>query len=80
MDNNNTKKLINFKILQDLGLVNSSSCKIKLLAKGEIKNKINIEVSATSSSARESVEKIGGSVTIVDFKKSELKKPEKSED
>ena len=32
--------------------------RIKLLAKGEIKNKINIEVSAFSKSAKECIDKI----------------------
>jgi ribosomal protein L15 len=40
--------------------------KIKLLAKGEIKNKINIEVAAASNSAKEIVDKVGGSITIIE--------------
>ena len=53
----------------DLGLVNSKKTKIKLLGKGEIKVKIDIEVSAFSKSARDSVEKMGGSVIILNDKK-----------
>ena len=64
------KKFISYKILLDLGLVKSKKAKIKLLGKGKINVKIDIEVSAFSQSAKDSVEKIGGSVTILDNKKS----------
>ena len=53
--------------------------KIKLLAKGVLKNKINIEVSASSISAKESVEKNGGVIKIVEQNKSDKKINEKSE-
>ena len=46
--------------------------KIKLLGKGDIKVKIDIEVSAFSSSAKENIEKIGGSVIILDDKKKSI--------
>ena len=64
------KKVINHKTLIEIGLVKSENCKVKLLGKGEIKNKINIEVTSTSSAAKEMVEKIGGSVLTVINKKS----------
>ena len=64
------KKVINHKTLIEIGLVKSEKCKVKLLGKGEIKNKINIEVTSTSSAAKEMVEKIGGSVLTVINKKS----------
>lgn len=38
---------------------------VKLLGSGEIKVKVNIEVHACSSSAKEKVEAAGGSVTII---------------
>ena len=60
------KKAINYKILQDLGLVKSKKVKIKLLGKGSIKNKIDIEVSAFSRSAKDNVEKVGGSIVVLD--------------
>ena len=59
-------KIINYQTLFDLGIVKTMKSKIKLLAKGEIKTKINIEVAAASNSAKEIVEKIGGSVTIIE--------------
>ena len=58
------KKLINYQTLFDLGIIKTMKSKIKLLAKGEIKTKINIEVAAASNSAKEIVEKVGGSITI----------------
>ena len=64
------KKTISYKILLDLGLVKSKKAKIKLLGKGDIKVKIDIEVSAFSQSAKDSIEKTDGSVTILDNKKS----------
>ena len=64
------KKVINHKTLMEIGLVKSENSKIKLLGKCEIKNKINIEVTSTSSAAKEMVEKIGGSVLTVNNKKS----------
>ena len=60
------KKIINYQTLFDLGIVKNLRSKIKLLAKGEIKTKINIEVAAASNSAKEIVEKVGGSITIIE--------------
>ena len=62
------KKVINHKILMELGLVKFENSKLKLLGKGEIKNKINIEVTSSSASAKEMVERIGGSVLILNNK------------
>ena len=64
------KKVINHKSLMEIGLVKSENSKLKLLGKGEIKNKINIEVTSTSSAAKEMVEKMGGSVLTVNNKNS----------
>ena len=64
------QKVINHKSLMEIGLVKSENSKLKLLGKGEIKNKINIEVTSSSSAAKEMVEKIGGSVLTVSNKKS----------
>ena len=71
------KKIISYKTLLDLGLVKSKKAKIKLLGKGDIKVKIDIEVSAFSISAKETIEKIGGSVIILDDKKKSIKQEKK---
>ena len=70
------KKVINHKTLMEIGLVKSENSKVKLLGKGEIKNKINIEVTSSSSAAKEMVEKMGGSVLTVNNKKSVDQKAE----
>ena len=72
------KKIINSQTLLDLGVVKSLKSRIKLLAKGTIKTKINIEVSAASISAKDSVEKVGGSITIIENQKSSIKSFKKS--
>ena len=72
-------KIINHKTLMDIGLVKSETSRTKLLAKGELKNKINIEVTSFSSSAKQKVETLGGSVLIVNNKKSVKEKAEKAE-
>ena len=54
--------------LRQAGLAHKSRDGIRLLGKGEIKAKIEIEVAGASASAKEAVEKAGGSV-IVTFKK-----------
>ena len=70
------KKVINHKSLIEIGLLKSENSKLKLLGKGELKNKINIEVTSSSSAAKEIVEKMGGSVLIVNNKKSVDQKAE----
>ena len=73
------KKIISYKTLLDLGLVKSKKAKIKLLGKGDIKIKVDIEVSAFSKSAKDSIEKIGGKVIILDEKKDSLNQDKKTE-
>ena len=73
------QKTISYKTLLDLGLVKSKKAKIKLLGKGDIKVKIDIEVSAFSKSAKDSVEKIGGTVIILDENKVSLNQDKKTE-
>ena len=72
------KKLISNDTLLDLGLVKSKKAKIKLLGKGEIKVKIDIEVSAFSKAAKNSVEKIGGTVIVLDDKKKSINQDKKT--
>ena len=72
------KKIISYKTLLDLGLVKSKKAKIKLLGKGDIKIKIDIEVSAFCKSAKENIEKIGGSVIILDDKKKSINQDKKT--
>ena len=73
-----SKKIISYKTFLDLGLVKSKKAKIKLLGKGGIKVKIDIEVSASSKSAKDSIEKFGGSVLILDDKKKSMNEDTKT--
>mgnify|MGYP000858951114 CR=1 FL=1 len=56
--------VINKELLKKLKLINKNSQKLKILGAGEIKEKINIETDLISKSAKEKLEKIGGSVQI----------------
>jgi large subunit ribosomal protein L15 len=58
-------KPVDAAALKDAGLVKSAPDGIRLLAKGELKAKINITVAGASKAAVEAVEKAGGSVTVV---------------
>ena len=51
--------------LKAAGLIKSPRDGVRLLAKGEIKAKVNMSVAGASKAAVEAVEKAGGSVTIV---------------
>ena len=56
--------IINAKLLKELKIINKNSQKLKILGTGEIKIKINIEADLISKSAKEKLEKIGGSILI----------------
>jgi len=58
------KKPITTAILREAGLVKSSRDGVRVLAKGEIKAKVQLEVEGASKGAIEAVEKAGGSITV----------------
>jgi large subunit ribosomal protein L15 len=58
------KKTITPDVLLELGLTRKAKHGVKLLAKGEIKSKVTIEVTKASASAIAAVEKAGGSVKV----------------
>ena len=60
----NSSDTIDFKLLKKLKIINKNSQKLKILGTGEIKVKINIEADLISKSAKEKLEKIGGSILI----------------
>ncbi len=66
IDNNkiDAKKAITVDLLQAAGVVNGVKDGVRLLAKGELKSKVNIEVSGASAAAIAAVEKAGGKVTV----------------
>jgi large subunit ribosomal protein L15 len=58
-------QLLNASELKKLGLISSTNKPVKLLGKGDLKAKINIEVNAFSKSAQQKVEAAGGKVTKI---------------
>ncbi len=58
------KKAITIELLQEAGLVNGVKDGVRLLATGELKSKVTIEVSGASAAAIAAVEKAGGKVTL----------------
>ena len=60
-----TKDKINLSNLQKFKLINKKYKKLKLLGSGDLKDKLNIEVNSISKSAKEKVEKAGGTVTLI---------------
>ena len=57
------KKPINAEVLQAAGLVGNLKAGVRLLAKGELKAKVDMEVARASAAAVEAVEKAGGEIT-----------------
>ncbi len=57
--------VLNAEVLKNHGLVSSSTKPIKILGKGELKAKVNLEVNAFSKSAKEKIEAAGGSIKTV---------------
>jgi large subunit ribosomal protein L15 len=64
----NAGEKITEEVLRKTGLAHKSRDGIRLLGKGAITAKIDIEVAGASASAKEAVEKVGGTVTTT-FKK-----------
>ena len=61
---NNTDK-INLDLLKKLNIVNKNSKTLKILGSGEIKNKVIIEANFFSKSAKDKLEKKGGTAQII---------------
>ena len=61
---NNTDK-INLDLLKKLNIVNKISKKLKILGSGDIKNKVIIEANFFSKSAKNKLEKKGGTAQIL---------------
>ena len=60
----NSAEIINIELLIKLKIINKKSQKLKILGTGEIKTKINLETNSISNSAKEKLEKVGGSFRI----------------
>ena len=55
---------IDLEILKKANIISKSYNKIKILGTGEVKSKININVDYISKSAKEKLEKIGGTISL----------------
>ena len=58
-------KPIDIALLRSVSLINKNAVFVKLLAKGVLTSKVNIEVSSASEKAKLAVEKIGGELNLV---------------
>ena len=65
-----TQDEINIKILTEKKLVNKKYNKLKILGKGEIKDKLKIKTDFISKSAKSKIEKVGGVITLLKEKSS----------
>ena len=62
----NTDEVITIDVLKKTGLVGKNlKSGVRVLAKGEITQKVNLEVNSFSKKATEIVEKLGGTISIV---------------
>jgi large subunit ribosomal protein L15 len=57
--------LIDEKALREVGLVNGTWDGVKVLGSGELTKKLSLKINAVSASAREKIEKAGGSIELV---------------
>ena len=60
----NNKEKVNLELLKKLNIVSKKLSKLKILGSGEIKDKIIIEANFFSKSAKDKLEKIGGTAQI----------------
>jgi large subunit ribosomal protein L15 len=64
-DEKKLDKVITIEELKNLGLISSIKKPVKILGKGDIKAKLNLEVNAVSQSAKEKIESAGGSIKLI---------------
>jgi large subunit ribosomal protein L15 len=70
---------IDLKLLQEKKIINKKYLKLKILAGGDLKNKINLNANFASKQALTKIEKAGGTVAIIKKKKTQPKKIKDSE-
>tara|TARA_B100001741_G_C16438657_1_gene544549 strand:+ start:533 stop:970 length:438 start_codon:yes stop_codon:yes gene_type:complete len=58
-------KEVNAQILKENGLIRSALKPVKILGNGDMKSKIDITASVFSMSAKEKIEKAGGTATVL---------------
>ena len=60
----NKETIINIELLKKNKIISKSYNKVKVLGSGEIKDKINLNVDFISKSAKEKLEKVGGTINL----------------
>ena len=55
---------VTFQFLVEHGIINKND-KVKVLGRGELKSKISVEAHSFSESAKQAIEKVGGTATTV---------------
>ena len=63
-----TKGTIDLDALKKAGLLRKAATEVKLLAKGALTAKLNLEVNLASEAAKAAVEKAGGTVVVIPAK------------
>lgn len=61
----NEKEEVDPQALKDAGLIKHADRPVKILGTGKLDKKVNVKVHAISNSAREQIEKLGGTVTLL---------------
>lgn len=64
-DDKKIDKVLSIQELKNLGLISSLKKPVKILGKGELKVKLDVEVNAVSQSAKEKIESAGGSIKLI---------------
>jgi large subunit ribosomal protein L15 len=59
---------INEKLLRGAGLIRGSLKGIKVLGRGEVQKRFHLEVDSISASAKQKIEKAGGTITLISRK------------
>ncbi len=70
------KQPVNAASLKASGVIRRVLDGVRILGKGELKTKLDLEITGITASAKEAVEKLGCKVTLLEIKKPETKKPE----
>lgn len=73
--NFNDGDVVDPEILFKKQLVNSNKLAVKILGKGNLKKKLKVQAHQFSTSAKEAIIKIGGEITVLDFKRKGDRKP-----
>ncbi len=62
------KALLDHEVLKGAGLARGGKDGVRLLGKGELTTKVSFKVAGASKGAREAVEKLGGSIELIERK------------